>query len=1101
MQVRFRLKKAETRMGENLFIVGNIPSLSNWNARSALPMNTDKSRYPQWDSVQSIQLNDVEALGQIEYKYIIKQNETVRWEDGKNRVVNLQQYHLGQEIIISDQAFNMDGASPQIEIASQTSQGLIIPTNQTVNTKATCGQFYQNLGGDNLDTISEHPFEESKSNSSQEIIQTQTPQISQNPRPANQKQSDTLAQDIISQLQSLNAEKGTWKQKLEIVAQLVEKYKEFKNFPTEGLAILAAYLYFVNSHQIKCAENGTHFRPNNHANIAYDLYRTLDNELTTEENSFIIRSLKKNLPSFADQFTQTVPLTRIRDIAHRNDIPSDLKSDIKNRLQNKLHRCADPGDLKTCEELIQRVRNGNYSGDFKNQFEIFYEELKEFFNAMGLDKLLSQVKNLSNQDSQAIEDFIGKKNSGQINEGNLQILTSLRKQLKSRLSQILGDHNQKTLYQYLQLADIELEQFLFVKLSEILSPIQQVRSNDEVKRVLRISQVAIENMILSGLYQNELSAVQSELTQFGINNQQQVNEQLSYKRLKSSTERALRLGKGFTSRILDTFQTNVLELGKQFGIDRHAVEVFSESFVRSHIIFQFSKSLELVTQYLRKTLNLPPFIVISQGQAQTVQGNLKYCHSLYDLLHVQSLIQNQQIIVLLETADGTEEIPSNVIGVLLKHDLPQLSHLAIRARQSGCIFVSCENDQVFNQIHSEIQGSQFCKMILQNEAVKFEKLQTLSQDASSKNKEESKVQLKIESKDLSLLIQKFNQDGFNCDLEYRQSNEQPEVALLGSKSVNSLKLQNVSKQNNPPIFSTPQQTTVPMTLSQYILMKDQDQFDKYQLMIDDLDEAPLYMVQMHREKILKLLNAIYSSKQDLLDGIADNVQEALKDLPQDTLVAVRSSSTLEDLSKMAGAGLFDSYLNITLGDREQLINSITDVWLSLFTERAIISRKQYNIPSSQAQMSVLIQQQIHSDFSFIIHTQNPMNNNQNEIYIEVAVGLGETLASANQQGTPYRLCFNKTTQEAHILSFANYSMGLFAQKGQKEAEERLVDYGTIQYSQDPQTLIQLGKQLGQVGQAIESSYGGHAQDIEGAIVYEGQTKTPKIYVVQTRNQI
>jgi phosphoglucan,water dikinase len=65
-----------------------------------------------------------------------------------------------------------------------------------------------------------------------------------------------------------------------------------------------------------------------------------------------------------------------------------LKSDIKHRLQNKLHRSADPGDLKTCEELINRVRSGNYSQAFRNEFEIFYEELKEFFNATGLDKRL-----------------------------------------------------------------------------------------------------------------------------------------------------------------------------------------------------------------------------------------------------------------------------------------------------------------------------------------------------------------------------------------------------------------------------------------------------------------------------------------------------------------------------------------------------------------------------------------------------------------------------------------------------------------------------------------------------------------------------------------
>ena len=86
---------------------------------------------------------------------------------------------------------------------------------------------------------------------------------------------------------------------------------------------------------------------------------------------------------------QTVPLTRIRDIAHRNDIPKDLKNEIKHTLQNKLHRCADPGDLRTCENIINRIRpDHSLSSDFKNQMEIFYGELKEFFNAVNLEKLI-----------------------------------------------------------------------------------------------------------------------------------------------------------------------------------------------------------------------------------------------------------------------------------------------------------------------------------------------------------------------------------------------------------------------------------------------------------------------------------------------------------------------------------------------------------------------------------------------------------------------------------------------------------------------------------------------------------------------------------------
>lgn len=62
-----------------------------------------------------------------------------------------------------------------------------------------------------------------------------------------------------------------------------------------------------------------------------------------------------------------VPMTRIRDIAHRNDIPKDLKNNIKHKLQNKLHRCAEPSDLKTCEWIVKDVNNrGDCNSDFRN---------------------------------------------------------------------------------------------------------------------------------------------------------------------------------------------------------------------------------------------------------------------------------------------------------------------------------------------------------------------------------------------------------------------------------------------------------------------------------------------------------------------------------------------------------------------------------------------------------------------------------------------------------------------------------------------------------------------------------------------------------------
>jgi len=187
---------------------------------------------------------------------------------------------------------------------------------------------------------------------------------------------------------------------------------------------------------------------------------------------------------------------------------------------------------------------------------------------------------------------------------------------------------------------------------------------------------------------------------------------------------------------------------------------------------------------------------------------------------------------------------------------------------------------------------------------------------------------------------------------------------------------------------------------------------------------------------------------------------------------------------MAGAGLFDSILNVPLSDMANVRKAIVNVWLSLFTERAIISRKQYGITSEQAHMSVLIQQQIHSDFSFVIHTRNPVNQNANEVYIEVAVGLGETLASANQSGTPYRLIYRRVADECEVMAFANYSYGLFAAINGTEPENQIIDYSKIQFSTEVEQLELLGKRLGRVSLEIERELGGSPQDIEGAVVID-----------------
>ena len=123
---------------------------------------------------------------------------------------------------------------------------------------------------------------------------------------------------------------------------------------------------------------------------------------------------------------------------------------------------------------------------------------------------------------------------------------------------------------------------------------------------------------------------------------------------------------------------------------------------------------------------------------------------------------------------------------------------------------------------------------------------------------------------------------------------------------------------------------------------------KLEAQIDQAAGDDLATLDGLRARLIECLKNLYRAKKKEIEEIAQFVQEQIAGKVQrdgvqqktsDCLLAVRSSSTLEDLDKMAGAGLFDSVLNVKLADRVQVRRAIIDVWLSLFSKRAIISRK------------------------------------------------------------------------------------------------------------------------------------------------------------------
>ena len=129
----------------------------------------------------------------------------------------------------------------------------------------------------------------------------------------------------------------------------------------DALAYSTIYLFWISVGAISCVEDGTHYRPNHHAGSAERMFGKIESIEGTDNMSTLaaIRRLHPRLPAFTAEFTQSVPLTRIRDIAHgkgdEHGKCREVRQEIKHTIQNKLHRCAGPEDLVASEKMLQKL--------------------------------------------------------------------------------------------------------------------------------------------------------------------------------------------------------------------------------------------------------------------------------------------------------------------------------------------------------------------------------------------------------------------------------------------------------------------------------------------------------------------------------------------------------------------------------------------------------------------------------------------------------------------------------------------------------------------------------------------------------------------------
>lgn len=878
--------------------------------------------------------------------------------------------------------------------------------------------------------------------------------------------------DFVAQIVRANRQYRSWRQRLSWIRDILDE--QGPEVSIGQLAYLAIYLRFMGTGQVSCVEDGRHYRPSHHAKIAQNIFDRLA-KATTPENALVIGRIYPWLPSFRQAFCRAEPLTRIRDIAHRNDIPEDLKKEIKHTLQNKLHRCAGPEDMATSAALLKKITasHNEYSTAFVEAFKAFHEQLKEFFNARSVDQQLhamvrhypvrkggAQKRTSADKKTKRpstavlIERFLAaKQKAASFKEWaeTFEKLTALRGRFHEKLEQEKGSRAQQV-----RTAELGLEDFSFSLMSQLANHLQAGQEEIPWPTAIRIIELAVSNLGLSQFHVSECHAIESELAAwrhpFEVQNRQHIL------RLQASLDRCRRLAQTYCKQILSLFVEKAQGLGLALGVSVQAIDQYCEADIRSHMVFQLSRALDILYNALRKLAKISRWDVIVSGKASgwlTTDAGAEY------LLHHGG----GPVISLQESIEEDEAMPETVVGVVAAHSLPHLSHLAIRLRHRRIPCVVCEDKDRFARL-KDLAGK-WVSLDVTGEQV------TIA--AGPKQRPHN------EEHPFSGAVRKMDPLPITlCSEPLLLPLHDVEMATGGGKAYRARKLKALSARQEAG-FQALGGCVIPFGVMETALKAHPSLERAYRAEVSQLHGLQEPALSTALEKLRQIV-----AKTDVPPTI---IRELKRTFPSNEALLVRSSANCEDWEKTATAGLYSSIIIVSSSD---VAHGVRLVWASLWNKRAVMARARIGIAQEQAHMAVLIQPLLSPEYAFVIHTANPFENEKKELYVELAVGLGEPLASGKIPGSPYRVICNTHTGEVRMLAFASFSCSV--QPGLSEnLVQETIDYSKIHFSTDQDFREGLIRRLANIGRFVETSIGG-PQDIEGVI------QKGKVYLVQTRPQ-
>ena len=145
------------------------------------------------------------------------------------------------------------------------------------------------------------------------------------------------------------------------------------------------------------------------------------------------------------------------------------------------------------------------------------------------------------------------------------------------------------------------------------------------------------------------------------------------------------------------------------------------------------------------------------------------------------------------------------------------------------------------------------------------------------------------------------------------------------------------------------------------------------------------------------------------DDLTHAIQSRVGESFEGKAVVVRSSAPGEDSAKSSFAGLHESYVNIQ--GAEAILEHIRLVWASLWSDGALLYRKELELDVEKSAMAVVVQEIVVGERSGVVFGKNP--NDASQSVIEAVYGLNAGLVDGTVE--PDRWILERQTGK--ILSF------------------------------------------------------------------------------------